>query len=136
MWRLGAGMGGPSVQQHPLEILYSVRDQLQEVTVVQRQLDLTKQDLPSYGWALQSVIAALGDLAATLAGQVDDIDRERLYRTALQDHPYEVIDHAVEYLGYLRGSLNAALEDAKGYRSRAEEVHESVRDEPRGDTTK
>lgn len=116
-------------------MLYSVRDELQEVVAVQRQLDLTKQDLPSYGWALQSVIAALGDLAATLAEQVDDIDRNRLYQKALQDHPYEVIDHAVEYLGYLRDSLNTAIEDAKGYRSRAEDVHENVRDDPRAEST-
>ncbi len=127
-------MGAAGEGQHPLEALYQVRDELQRATAVQKKADLAKQDLPSYGWALQSVIDSLGELVGTLASQVDEFDRKRLYQRALQDHPYEVIDHALEYLSYLRRSLNVAIEDAKGYRARAEDVHGNVRDESRGGT--
>ncbi len=120
-------------QQHPLEMLYQARDELDRAAASQQQVDLTKQDLPSYGRILQAIISSLGELTGTLAHQVQEIDRERLYQRALQDHPYEVIDSAVEYLGYLRRSLAAAIDTAEGYRERSENVHENVRDEPRGE---
>jgi hypothetical protein len=115
-------------RQHPLESVYQARDALQEAYSIQLKADLTKQDLPAYGWALQDVLNSLGELARVLAHQIDQIDRDRLYRAALQDHPYEVIDYAVEHMNRLRHALEVATRDAEGYQSKAEVVDRTTRD--------
>lgn len=118
-------------QSHPLEALYRARDALQEAALGQRQADLAKQDLPSYGWTLRSVLDHLGELTHVLGDQVDNIDRDRLYREALSDHPYEVIDSAVDHLLELRRTLAVAIGEAEKYRSNVQRIHEDVRDEKR-----
>ncbi|WP_433868554.1 hypothetical protein [Saccharopolyspora sp. CA-218241] len=124
-------MGSSPEPAHPLEVLYHVRDGLREATTSQLRADLTKQDLPSYGWTLQSILDNLMELTRVLAGQIDDLDRERLYRGTLGDHPYEVIDHAVDQLRALQRTLAVATRDVATYRSDALHVHRNVRDQER-----
>ncbi|MBE9374597.1 hypothetical protein IQ251_09070 [Saccharopolyspora sp. HNM0983] len=116
---------------HPLEAVYRARDALQEAVTEQPHMDLTKQDLPSYGRALRATLDNLGDLARLLSEQVDRIDRDRLYRGTLSDHPYEVIDTAVDHLIELRRTLETAARHTESYRSDAEHVHHNTRDEHR-----
>lgn len=114
---------------HPLEAVYRARDALQEAATEQANMDLTKQDLPTYGLALRTTLDNLGELARVLSTQIDRIDRDRLYRGTLSDHPYEVIDNAVNHLLALRGTLDTAIRNAELYYSEAEHVHRNVQDE-------
>lgn len=114
---------------HPLEAVYRARDALQQAATEQANVDLTKQDLPTYGLALRTTLDNLGELTRVLSVQIDQIDRDRLYRGTLNDHPYEVIDNAVEHLLALRGTLATAIRDTESYRTEAEHVHRNIQDE-------
>lgn len=124
-------MEHPWESSHPLESVYRARDALHKAATDQAYVDLTKQDLPTYGRALRTTLDNLAELARVLSTQIDQIDRDRLYRGTLNDHPYEVIDNAVDHLLELRGTLDTAIRETESYRSEAEHVDRNIQDEIR-----
>ncbi|RCW46251.1 hypothetical protein DFQ14_102554 [Halopolyspora algeriensis] len=109
-----------SSPQHPLESVHRARDALQQATTAQAHADPARQDLPAYGSALLGTLSALGGLTRVLADQLEQIDRERVRREALRDHPHEAVEHAIEHLNNLRRVLNMAVADAENYWSTVE----------------
>lgn len=95
--------------------MYHARDALQQAARDQAQSDPARQDLPAYGSALLSTLSALGELAAVLADQIDQVDRDRVRREALRDHPEAAVDQAIGHLNALRHVLSTAVTDAENY---------------------
>lgn len=110
------------VPQHPLEAVHQARDALQQAATVQAQSDPARQDLPAYGSAILGTLSALGGLARVLADQLEQIDRDRVRREALRDHPHDAVDHAIDHLNDLGRVLNVAVTDAENYWSTAEHL--------------
>lgn len=119
-----------STREHPLESIYSARAELEKAAQVQRHTRLEQMDWTAYGSALVGTLGAMAGFAGELVGQIDEIDREHLYEQALQDHPHEALDRAVEHLSNLRNVLNQASTQAQGYWSEVQHIQETTTRRP------
>ncbi|WP_017975504.1 hypothetical protein [Actinopolyspora halophila] len=115
-----------STQEHPLEAIYKARAELEEAVQAQRHTRLDQMDWTAYGSALVGTLGAMAGVAGELMGQIDEIDRDRLYRQALHDHPHEALERAVEHLSNLRYVLDQAFAQAQGYWSEVEHIRETT----------
>ncbi|SDK11979.1 hypothetical protein SAMN04487820_104331 [Actinopolyspora mzabensis] len=126
-------MKSVSMPEHPLESIYNARTELENAAQGQRHTRLEEMDWTAYGSALVGTLAAMAAFAGELVTQINEDDRERLYRRALQDHPHEALDRAVEHLSNLRHVLNQASEQAQGYWSEVQHIQETTT-HPRDET--
>nr|WP_217641385.1 hypothetical protein [Actinopolyspora alba] len=115
-----------SMPDHPLESIYNARTELENAAQSQRHTRLDEMDWTAYGSALVGTLGAMAAFAGELVSQIDENDRERLYRHALQDHPHEALDRAVEHLSSLRQVLNQASEQAQGYWAEVQHIQETT----------
>lgn len=120
-------MGTPD---HPLEAIYNARTELENAAQSQHNTPLEEMDWTAYGSALVGTLGAMAAFAGELVAQIDKEDRERLYQQALQDHPHEALDRAVEHLSNLRQVLNQASAQAEGYWAEVRHIQETTAPPP------
>lgn len=112
---------------NPIEALYRARDALELAAAEQaRQAEPTPDQLSAYGSAIVSTLAAAGELATVLAGQVADYDEQRLREQATQNHPAEKLRAALSHLTALQEVLANALVDARHYWTAAAGMHDDL----------
>ncbi len=117
-------------QQHPIEGVYQARAALDDAASAQSRTDIARQDWPAYGSALMGVLGSLGHFTHVLTEQVDQTDRDRLYRDALRDHPHQALERAVEHLNRLRQVLATAVSDTEQYWWETQHIHDDTTRRP------
>ncbi|MEV4730039.1 hypothetical protein [Saccharopolyspora sp. NPDC049426] len=110
--------------QHPLEDMYAARESLDSAVRDCADADLASLDWPPFGAALLGVLGSLHNLAHELTNKLDQVDRDRLYREALRDHPHEALDRAIGDLEKMNGVLTSAMRHAGQYWEEAQQMHE------------
>lgn len=112
--------------QHPIEGVYQAREALEHTGTAQARADLAQMDWAAYGSALLGVLASLDNLTRVLVEQIDQTDRDDLYRQALRDHPHNALDRAVDDLHHLRHVLNSAVSDTHQFWSEAQHIQDDT----------
>ncbi|RRO16918.1 hypothetical protein EIL87_11570 [Saccharopolyspora rhizosphaerae] len=112
--------------QHPLEDMYAARDALDRAARNCARTDLTQLDWPPYGAAMLGVLGSLHHLADALTHQLNQVDRDALYRQALRDHPHEALDRAIDDLEGVTTVLASAMRHAGEYWEETQHIHEDT----------
>jgi hypothetical protein len=115
---------------HPIEGVYEAREALDRALAAQVQSNIAQLDWPAYGSGLLGVLSSLTNLADVLVDQIDQTDRDQLYRDALRDHPHEALDRAVAHLTDMRRVLSTAIHEARGYWEEAQHIHDDTTHRP------
>lgn len=115
---------------HPLEDMYAARESLDSAMRNCAAADLVSLDWPPFGAALLGVLGSLHNLAHELTNKLDQVDRDRLYREALRDHPHEALDRAIRDLERMNGVLASAMRHAEEYWEETQHIHQDTH--PRG----
>lgn len=119
---------------HPLEDMYAARDALDRAARNCAETDLASLDWPPFGAALLGVLGSLHHLAAELATQLDQVDRDRLYRQALRNYPHEALDRAISDLDAMNGVLAEAMRHAGHYWDETQHIHDATQPHQRRDS--
>ncbi|TWF95597.1 hypothetical protein [Saccharopolyspora dendranthemae] len=114
------------MKQHPLEDMYAAREALDRAARNCADRDLASLDWPPYGAALLGVLGSLHSLSGELSSKLDQVDRERLLRQALRDHPHEALERAIRDLQGTNAVLASAMRHAEQYWAETQHIHEDT----------